>query len=654
MFSSMGFRRRLFFTITLLIVTIMSANFVVSTMSAREYFSAQLSVLAEDAATSLAFSISHAAKEEDTAQIETMIGAVFDSGYYLSINYLDLDRNVILSRTREVAIEKVPDWFVSLVNVPLSSGSAEVQSGWYRIGEVRVVAHPGYVIRELWRAIIDLAWVYCFFLVLSYGLLGLLLNYLTRPLVGLEKQADAIANEDYVSEAVLPKGPEFRRLALAMNRLASRIREAFQRQASLTEELRQELCVDSLTKLPNRSEFDSQLISWLESDEGDAPAALCLISLPGLLKINQEFGRDYADALLLDMAAIIKAYSNKHRYSILGRRSGTDFSLFFPGMFAEEAEGFLQSLREEVEAMPSMVCVQDKQLELGGAFTSGRVNCSELFSAADTSLRQNVINSPRLSVTSLGSADMSRSARDWRPVLETAVDKQNFSLVFQSVNGFSSSHFEVFCRIDEDGSLVSAAAFWPLLERFGLHFSMDKLILNRTLDYLNRFPDVCLCVNLTPASAIFGDFVSWLIPRLAEESGDVLRRLTLELRESLFVHYDRLNEILLSPLKIMGVAVGVDRFGFSSEVLSRLQKLELAYVKLDRRFIRSIDERKEDRFYLRTLESICRASDTQIIVEGVERSSQVAVLEELGLLYQQGFYFGLPKNEHEFELGMKP
>ena len=46
----------------------MSANFIVNTLSAREYFAAQLRVLAEDTATSLAFSFSHAAKNNDQAQ----------------------------------------------------------------------------------------------------------------------------------------------------------------------------------------------------------------------------------------------------------------------------------------------------------------------------------------------------------------------------------------------------------------------------------------------------------------------------------------------------------------------------------------------------------------------------------------------------------
>ena len=141
--------------------------------------------------------------------------------------------------------------------------------------------------------------------------------------------------------------------------------------------------------------------------------------------------------------------------------------------------------------------------------------------------------------------------------------------------------------------------------------------------------------------------------RRADAPPELRARLTLEFRESLFSHYDSLNLGLLSGLRKLGVSIGVDHFGLSSEVLSRLHELRLDYVKVDRRFIRNLDKEQGDRFYLRTLESACRSSDTQIIVEGVERQSQLEVLESLGFRNLQGFYFGTPKNEHEFELGMR-
>ena len=648
----MSFRRRLFLTVTALLIAAMSANFVVSTLSAREHFSAQLNVLAKDAATSLAFSISHAAKQNDIAQIETMIGAVFDSGYYLSINYLDLDGTVKISRTRDVSIEKVPSWFVGLLAVPLSSGAAEVQSGWLRIGEIRVVAHPGYVIRELWRATIDLAWVYSFFLVLSYGLLGLLLTFLMQPLVRLKQQADEIAGDNYFGIYELPKVPEFRGLALAMNRLAERVRDSFARQAALSEGLRQELSLDPVTKLANRNEFDARLASWLESEEGESPATMCLISLKCLPEINKEFGREYADRVLKSVTETLRAQSSEYRYSILGRRSGTDFCLFVPGMFSQEAYSVLQNLKNEIAALPSLVGSGEGALAVGAAFTPMRSDAVALYSGADESLRKQSVNDQDFDVVDLGDGVQSRTASEWREVLELATEKALFSLVFQRSIGTEKPSFEVFCRLRNGQELHSAAAFWPLLERFHLHQAMDKLILTRALRLLELHPQLTLSVNVTPASIVDADFSSWLLEMLRGIQSETLVRLTLELRESVFSHYETLNSILLAPLQSLGVLVGVDRFGLSSDVLSKLHQMDLSYVKLDRRFIRDIDQSKDDRFYLKTLQSVCRGAETRLIVEGVERSAQAEILNELGFAYQQGFYYGQPHDEEEFAVGI--
>jgi EAL domain-containing protein (putative c-di-GMP-specific phosphodiesterase class I) len=309
-------------------------------------------------------------------------------------------------------------------------------------------------------------------------------------------------------------------------------------------------------------------------------------------------------------------------------------------------------MEASVSGLPALLSLDGRALAIGAAFSPKRASSAELFGAADASLRQNVINPSSIHLLTVGES-ASRSASDWRPILDKAIEKQSFSLAFQKVHGFSEDHFEVFCRIDDRGALVSAAAFWPLLERFGLHHEMDKLIVQRTLNYLTRNPELHLSVNLTPASALLDVFVDWLTEKLSEIAPSIRSRLTIELRESLFQHFDDLNEKLLAPLASLEVPVGVDRFGFSSEVLSRLHHIDLVYVKLDRRFIRGIDAGKDDRFYLRTLESICRAGDTRMIVEGVERAEQVALLEELELTHMQGFYFDLPKNEYEFEMGMK-
>jgi len=88
-------------------------------------------------------------------------------------------------------------------------------------------------------------------------------------------------------------------------------------------------------------------------------------------------------------------------------------------------------------------------------------------------------------------------------------------------------------------------------------------------------------------------------------------------------------------------------------VIAHLDELALSYVKLDRRFTQSIDSEQPDRFYLITLVNLCAQNDVTLIAEGVERASQLSALQEFGLSHFQGYHFGLPKNEHEFAIGLE-
>src|SRR5690606_14909401 len=113
----------------------------------------------EDTATSLGMTLSHAAREKDIPHIQSMVNVIFDRGYYRSIIYRDLDGRVIVERSRDVVIEGVPEWFIDRIGIPQQSGSAEVVSGWFRLGEVTVTTHPGYAYRDLWRVFKDQLWI---------------------------------------------------------------------------------------------------------------------------------------------------------------------------------------------------------------------------------------------------------------------------------------------------------------------------------------------------------------------------------------------------------------------------------------------------------------------------------------------------------------
>lgn len=639
----MSLLRRLILAITVMIVALLGANLVVGVYNARSYFSDQLQALAEDTATSLGLTISHAAKDKDLAQVELMINVIFDRGYYQSITYSNLDGQVLVSRSREIRIEGVPQWFINKIIIPQQAGTAEVVTGWYRLGELRVQTHPGYAYRDLWRVFTEQLWLFFFTAVLCYGVAGLGLKYLLRPLKQLEDQAEAICRKEFPVQETLPKTPELRRMVVAMNRMVSKIKDMFQQQVSLTDELRREASIDALTGLPNRDEFDAQLKAWLESDHGGGMAALVILHIADLQALNDNNGREQCDGWLQQISAVLVSSAASWPSSILARRTGCDFCWFVPSVAEKELGGLAAELVERIKLLEF---AEVGKFNVGIAVSAQVDSLPALLGTADAALRQSVsLGDGDWVVLPLGSKATQRAAGEWRPFLESVIANQQLSLHAQPVvarSGDSPIYSEVLSRIQDGDDVVNAGVFWPLVERFKLEAAMDRSVLLALAQHLAQSDPQSrrsFGVNLSPISLLDKAFTQWLEQEVL--ASPIASRLVIELPERVLKSTSGFPEIILK-LASSGVRIALDRFGLMPSALGSLQNLPLSYVKIDRRFISGIDSHKQNQFYVRNLVQIAQSCDIEVIAEGVETAAEWRVLMDLGVGAGQGYLFAEP------------
>ena len=100
--------------------------------------------------------------------------------------------------------------------------------------------------------------------VLSAIALGIIL----RPLVRVERQANAICNKEFIVQDTLPGSRELRSVVLAMNRMATQLKEIFDSQLNLIQQLQKKSLRDSVTGLSNRADFDARFDHLTSSDAG--------------------------------------------------------------------------------------------------------------------------------------------------------------------------------------------------------------------------------------------------------------------------------------------------------------------------------------------------------------------------------------------------
>ena len=98
-----------------------------------------------------------------------------------------------------------------------------------------------------------------------------------------------------------------------------------------------------------------------------------------------------------------------------------------------------------------------------------------------------------------------------------------------------------------------------------------------------------------------------------------------------------------------GIQISIDDFGTGYSSLSYLRQFEIDYLKIDRSFIRNLQQDQNDHALCEAIIAMAHKLDIEVIAEGVENAEQEKLLKDFGCDYAQGFYYSRPVSAREFE-----
>lgn len=628
-----------------LILLLLVASVSVSYGYFRGYVSDQLEVHARDGATAVGLSLSNAIDGRDPVASALLIDAVFDSGRYLSVQYLDNDGELIAGRQMALDDIAVPGWFISLARLPLPVGEAEVVRGWNRLGKVQAISHPGRAYRDLWRVTLGIVAGAAGVGGLGLGLLVWLLTRTLRPLSYVEQQAEAISRRDFRQRVTITSTRELNQVTHAMNQMADDLGQLFEGQAKLIQHLRRMSNEDGVTGLASRRAFDQRLRVEVETEERSAQGCLLLIQLSDFTHFNQSFGQEAADGLLVKVAEAINRFVISHSGAFAGRRTGADFAIFLPGIAMVDALLWGTRLVEEVDGIYADASApMDTEVYGGVAQAAAGMDAHQLLAAADEALRQ---------VQATGSsgcqgADPAQAAHfgveTWRELITEALEQQSVYLWQQPMVDVASSmpvYQQVFARIHVKGEWIRAGVFVPMAERFGLIAAIDRLMAEKALAWLQRRPDLELALALGSASVASESFRQEL-QDLLEQVGSIRKRLWVGVSEQTVHHHRTEAGLLVRNLRKLGVPVIVDHFGVGGVPFSYLRNLPFRALRIDQSFVHNIDTHEDNRFYLGSVIAIAHSRGVKVFVTGVETASEWEVLKGLGIDGAMGYHLQRP------------
>jgi len=206
--------------------------------------------------------------------------------------------------------------------------------------------------------------------------------------------------------------------------------------------------------------------------------------------------------------------------------------------------------------------------------------------------------------------------------------------------------------------LVPPDDFLPLAEEMGLMADIGRLMrataARQLADWRRRHAgarDIWVSVNLSPGEIELPGLVEE-VARTARENGLPPFALKLEITESDIMRDPEAAAVILQQLRDAGAGLALDDFGTGFSSLSYLTRLPFHTLKIDRYFVMTMLANEGSAKIVRSVTSLGRDLEMEVVAEGVENAAMAHALQALGCDYGQGFGYApaLPPTDAEVYL----
>lgn len=238
-----------------------------------------------------------------------------------------------------------------------------------------------------------------------------------------------------------------------------------------------------------------------------------------------------------------------------------------------------------------------------------------------------------------------------------AVREQQFTIHYQPiVNTFSKrvKGVEALLRWDHpELGIIPPDRFIPYLEKTGFIVQVGYDTLKKVCQQLKQlneqgFRDINVHYNLSVQQLQCQHFLTQL-KRITQSEGIDPSHLVIELTESSLIEDRSYFLNLIEQIRAYGCQISIDDFGTGFSALSYLSRLHIDSIKVDKSFIHQLAEGEKEKAIVRSIISLTKHLNLNVVAEGVEEEEQLAFLMKHRCFDMQGFYFSKPLEAQEME-----
>jgi diguanylate cyclase (GGDEF)-like protein len=444
----------------------------------------------------------------------------------------------------------------------------------------------------------------------------------------------------------------FARVATVLNALLARIQASLQLQQNRL--LLQDLAYhDSLTRLPNRSLLNDRLAQACATARREQKLlAVCYLDLDGFKAVNDRFGHEFGDRLLVTVA---DALSNGIREQDTAARLGGDEFVLLLGGAANEAE-----IRQTISRILDSLTQAVSRLRLGLSvsasigvtiYPTDAVDQEILLRHADQAMyTAKTRGGERVHVFEPGSPGIALDIDHQYDLLRRAIFNDRLLLHFQPQVHMRTGEIhgvEALLRMRRpDGSLALPHEFLPVAMNSTGAKVLDEWVIQQSLRQIERWQvdgiELPISVNIHGTHLLQDGFAPRLEQFLWEHPKVPIGSLHLEILETSALENIGRAAATIHACRPLGVGFSLDDFGTGYSSLTYLRRLAVTDLKLDRSFVIGMLDDAEDFAIVEGIVALARAFNRRTIAEGVESLLHGEMLVKAGCDMAQGYFIAPP------------
>ncbi|SEI77780.1 PAS domain S-box-containing protein/diguanylate cyclase (GGDEF) domain-containing protein [Allopseudospirillum japonicum] len=416
---------------------------------------------------------------------------------------------------------------------------------------------------------------------------------------------------------------------------------------------------DALTDLPNRVLLADRLQRALaQTRRTQTQMAVCYMDLDGFKPVNDTYGHEAGDYLLVEVARRLK--NHMRGSDTVARLGGDEFVLLLCDL--EHLHDCEQALERLLAIISQPYLLHNGELAYVTAsigltiFPDDDADADTLLRHADQAMYQ--AKQAGRNGYHLFDPEQDRKVHAHQEALNRiaqAIENYEFCLYYQPKVNMREGRVigaEALVRWqDPQRGLVSPGEFLPLIEEHPLSVSLGEWILEEAIRQLHIWRQqglqLTISINIAGRHLQQRGFCEHLA-RLLKCYPDVCpQQVELEIVETSALADIQYVSDVIDQCRKLGVTFALDDFGTGYSSLTYLKRLPADVLKIDQSFVRDMLKDPEDMAIIEGVIGLSRTFGRQVIAEGVESMEHGQHLIRLGCELGQGYGIAKPMPAQE-------